>query len=297
MGSSAKFRFSLFSILNYTMFGLFTLLCIFPFYYLFINTISDNSLSSKGLILFYPEGIHFTNYMQAFQIQGIRLAVVVSVSRTVLGTFLTVAASAFLGYIFSRNEMWGRKFWYRFLILTMYFNAGIIPWFITMKNLGFMNNFLAYIIPGIVAVFNIILVKTFIESTPAALQEAAQIDGAGYLTIFYKIIVPMITPILATLTIFTAVGQWNSFTDTLFLINDSKLFTLQFLLYRYLNEANTLASMMQSSTIGKVNISQMPTPMTVQTTVTMIVVTPILLVYPFFQRYIVKGIMIGAVKG
>jgi putative aldouronate transport system permease protein len=280
------------------MFGLFTLLCIFPFYYLFINTISDNSLSSKGLILFYPEGIHFHNYVQVFQIQGIQLAVLVSVSRTVLGTFLTVAASAFLGYIFSRNEMWGRKFWYRYLILTMYFNAGVIPWFITMKSLGLMNNFLAYIIPGIVAAFNIILVKTFIESTPAALQEAAQIDGAGYFTIFYKIIMPLITPILATLSIFTAVGQWNSFTDTLLLINDSRLFTLQFLLYRYLNEANSLAAMMQSATMGtKVDISQMPTAMTLQTTVTMIVVAPILLVYPYFQRFIVKGIMIGAVKG
>jgi putative aldouronate transport system permease protein len=297
MGSSVKFRFSMFSTLNYTMFGLFTLICIFPFYYLFINTISDNDLSSRGLVLFYPEGIHFRNYIQVLQIKGIKLALFVSVSRTVLGTFLTVAASAFLGYIFTRSEMWGRKFWYRFLLITMYFNAGIIPWFITMKNLGLMNNFLAYIIPGIVVPFNIIMVKTFIESTPVALQEAAQIDGAGYLTIFHKIIVPLIIPILATLSIFTAVGQWNSFTDTLFLINDSKLFTLQFILFRYLNEATSLAEMMKSSGVGKFDISQRPTAMSVQTTVTMIVVAPILFVYPFFQRFIVKGIMIGAVKG
>ncbi|WP_338555150.1 carbohydrate ABC transporter permease [Paenibacillus sp. KS-LC4] len=297
MDSWEKSRFSLFSILNYTMFGLFTLLCIFPFYYLFINTISDNDLSSRGLILFFPEGIHFQNYLKVFHVQGLKLAMLVSVSRTVLGTILTVAASAFLGYLFTRSEMWGRKFWYRFLILTMYFNAGIIPWFITMKNLGLMNNFWAYILPGIVVPFNIILVKTFIESTPIALQESAQIDGAGYITIFYKIVMPLITPILATLAIFTAVGQWNSFTDTLFLVNDSKLFTLQFILYRYLNEANSLAEMMRNSTVGQVSLSQMPTPMTIQTTVTIIVVAPILLVYPFFQRFFVKGIMIGAVKG
>lgn len=297
MGLSGKSRFSMFSVVNYAMFGMFTLLCIFPFYYLFINTISDNDLASRGLVWFYPKGIHFHNYEQAFNIRGIKLAVFVSVSRTVLGTILTVAVSAFLGYVFTRNEMWGRKFWYRFLILTMYFNAGIIPWFITMKNLGLMNSFLAYIIPGIVVPFNVILVKTFIESTPIALQEAAQIDGAGYFTIFYKIVVPLVIPILATLSIFTAVGQWNSFTDTLFLINDSKLFTLQYILYRYLNEANSLAELMRNSSVGKIDVSQMPTPMTIQATVTMIVVGPILLVYPFFQRYIVKGIMIGAVKG
>ncbi|MBW5445177.1 ABC transporter permease subunit [Cohnella sp. CFH 77786] len=292
----AKKRFSLFSIVNYSLFGLFTLLCVFPFYYLFINTISNNDLSSRGLIWFYPEGIHFQNYLRAFSVPGLKTAAFVSVSRTVIGTFLTVAVSAFLGYVFTRNEMWGRRFWYRFLILTMYFNAGIIPWFITMKNLGLMNSFLAYIIPGIVVPFNVVLVKTFIESTPIALQESAQIDGAGYFTIFYKIVVPLITPILATLSIFTAVGQWNSFTDTLFLINDSKLFTLQFILYRYLNEANALADMMKNSSTG-IDISLMPTPMTIQTTVTMIVVAPILLVYPFFQRFFVKGIMIGAVKG
>jgi putative aldouronate transport system permease protein len=297
MAKLGKSRISLFSILNYTMFGLFTLLCIFPFYYLFINTISDNDLSSKGLVMFYPVGIHIQNYLKVFNIPGLKLALLVSVGRTVLGTLLTVAASGFLGYLFTRNEMWGRKFWYRFLILSMYFNAGIIPWFMTMKNLGLMNNFLAYIIPGIVAAFNVILVKTFIESTPIALQESAQIDGAGYFTIFYKIVVPLIIPILATLAIFTAVGQWNSFTDTLFLVNDSRLFTLQFILYRYLNEANSLAEMMKNATVGKIDISQMPTPMTIQTTVTMIVVGPILLVYPFFQRFFVKGIMIGAVKG
>lgn len=298
MDSTAKSRFSMFTILNYTVFCLFTLLCVFPFYYLFINTISNNDLSSRGLILFYPKGVHFHNYAQAFNIPGLRLAMLVSLGRTVLGTLLTVAASAFLGYMFTRNEMWRRKLWYRFLVITMYFNAGIIPWYITMKNLGLMNNFLAYILPGIVSPFNVILVKTFVESTPVALQESAQIDGAGYFTIFYKIVMPLIMPILATIAIFTAVSQWNSFTDTLFLVNNPKLFTLQFILYRYMNEANSITALMKSATGGgKIDLSHMATPTSIQTTVTMIVVTPILLVYPFFQRFFVKGILIGAVKG
>ncbi len=295
---AAKTRFSLFSILNYTVFALFTLACIFPFYYLFINTISNNDLSSRGLVMFYPKGIHFDNYVQVLQLPGLVLAAFVSLSRTVLGTALTVAGSAFLGYVFTKNEMWGRRIWYRFLVITMYFNAGLIPWYITMLHLGMTNNFLAYILPGIVSPFFIILVKTFVESTPIALQESAQIDGAGYLIIFSKIIVPLIMPILATITIFSAVGQWNAFTDTLFLMTNDKLFTLQFILYRYMNEATSLAQLMKSSHgAANLNLANMATPTSIRTTVSMIVVTPILLVYPFFQRFFVKGIMIGAIKG
>lgn len=298
MEATTKSRFSTFSILNYTAFALFTFACIFPFYYLFINTISNNDLSSRGLVLFYPQGLHFDNYTQAFKLPGLGRATFISFSRTLIGTALTVTASAFLGYVFTKNEMWGRKFWYRFLMITMYFNAGLIPWYITMLNLGLTNNFLAYIIPSIVSPFFIILVKTFVESTPVSLQESAQIDGAGYLTIFWKIVVPLIMPILATIAIFAAVSQWNSFTDTLFLVSNSKLFSLQFILYRYMNEATSLAQLMKSSTGAmNLNLSNIQTPTSIRTTVSMIVVIPILMVYPFFQRFFVKGIMLGAVKG
>ncbi|MDQ0877753.1 putative aldouronate transport system permease protein [Paenibacillus sp. V4I3] len=291
-------KITIFDILNYTWFALFTLVCFFPFYYLLINTISNNDLSSRGLIMFYPRGLHINNYIDVFRIPGLGTAALVSIGRTVIGTLLTVAASGFLGYLFTKNAMWGRKFWYRFLIVTMYFNAGLIPWYLIMLKLGLVNNFLAYVIPGIVAPFNIILVKTFIESTPIALQESAQIDGAGFFTIFLKIVMPLITPILATIAIFSAIGQWNSFQDTLFLITNSKLFTLQFLLYRYLNEATSLATLMKS-TGGAINadLTNMQTATSIRTTVSMVVVIPILLVYPFFQRYFVKGILIGAVKG
>ncbi|KRF41891.1 carbohydrate ABC transporter permease [Paenibacillus sp. Soil787] len=291
-------KIEIFDVLNYTLFALFTLACIFPFYYLFINTISNNDLSSRGFVMFYPRGFHLSNYTEVFKIPGLATATLVSVGRTLIGTVLTVAASGFLGYLFTKNGMWGRRFWYRFLIVTMYFNAGLIPWFLTMRNLGLTNNFLVYVVPGIVSPFFIILVKTFVESTPIALQESAQIDGAGYFTIFYKIIMPLITPILATIAIFSAVGQWNSFQDTLFLVTNQKLFTLQFILYRYMNEATSLATLMKSTQGAlNINLANTQTATSIRTTVSMIVVIPILLVYPFFQRFFVKGIMIGAVKG
>ncbi|MBK1810188.1 carbohydrate ABC transporter permease [Clostridium sp. YIM B02505] len=287
------------NIVIYTFFIAFTLICIFPFYYLFINTISNNDLSSKGLVNFIPKGIHFTNYLEVLKIRGLGQAAFITLSRTVIGTALTVFASAFLGFLFTKKEMWGRKFWYRFVIITMYFNAGIMPWYITMMNLKLTNNFLAYVLPTIISPFNIILVKTFIEGIPESLQEAAEIDGAGLYTIFLKIVMPLIKPILATITIFSAVAQWNSFTDTLFLVTDSKLFTLQFVLYKYLNEASSLAALIKSSQSGiaAANVANMQTATSVRMTVSMIVVIPILFVYPYFQRHFVKGVMIGAVKG
>lgn len=289
-----------FSVCNYLLFGILTLLCLYPFYYLIINTISANDLSANGMINFIPKGIHFENYKQVLTLSGLPTAALVSVGRTVIGTALTVLASAFLGFMFTQENMWGRKFWYRFMVITMYFNAGMIPMFITMKTLHLTNTFWVYILPAIVQPFNIILVKTYIESIPKALQEAAEIDGAGTFKIFYKIILPACTPIMATVAIFAAVAQWNSFQDTLIYITDQKLYSLQYLLYTYINQASSLASMVKNSAGGALNmaaIATQQTPTSIRMTVSVIVVLPILFIYPMFQRFFVKGIMIGSVKG
>lgn len=290
----------LFNIFNYWGFILFTLICVYPFYYLIINTISANDLSSNGLINFAPQNLHLSNYVQVLQLRGLARAAFISFARTTLGTTLTVFASAFLGFMFTQSKMWGRRFWYRFLILTMYFNAGLIPMYLTMRNIGLSNTFWVYVIPVIVQPFNIILVKTFVESLPASLQDAAEIDGAGILKVFFSIILPISKPILATIAIFAAVGQWNSFQDTLIYITDQKLYSLQYLLYTYINQANSLATLIKNSGTSGQNmaaLAQRQTPTSIRMTISVIVVLPILFTYPFFQRYFVKGIMIGSVKG
>ena len=288
-----------FDLINVLLLTVFTLICVFPFYYLFINTISDNALSARGLITLLPKGVHFENYIQIFKISGILTAAIVSLARTVIGTTLSVFASAFLGYLLTKQNMIGHKLVYRFIVVTMYFNAGVIPWYINMMNLHLLNNFLVYILPTIVAPYSIILVKTYLESIPSALEDAAQMDGAGYMARFAWVILPVCLPILATITIFSAVGQWNSFQDTLFLISDNRLYTLQFLLYRYMNEAEALATIIKTAESSELlaNMTITQTPTSIKMTVSMIVVLPILLVYPYFQKYFVKGIMIGAVKG
>lgn len=290
----------IFSTLNYTFFALFTIICIYPFYYLIINTISSNELSNNGLIMFVPHQLQFSNFLQVLEVPGFGQAAFISVSRTVFGTILPVLASAFVGFLFSKQKMLGRKFFYRLILITMYFNAGLIPWYLTMMRLGLLNNFLAYVIPWIVQPFSIILVKTYIESTPISLQESAEIDGAKTMTVFLRIILPLIKPILATVAIFAAVGQWNSFFDTMMLVTDEKLYTLQFILYRYITQTSSLAKIM-SGNVSMAGFAESMvtklTPTSIKMTATVIVTLPILFVYPFFQRYFVQGIMIGAVKG
>jgi len=291
----------IFNIINYTVFTLITLSCIYPFYYMFINTISSNQMSANGQINWYPQQIHWKNYIDVFQLSGLPQAFLISVLRTVIGTVTNVLASAFLGFMFTQKKMWKRTFWYRFVVITMYFNAGLVPLFLVAYNLHLTNNFWIYILPMVVQPFNIILVKTYVESIPASLQEAAEIDGAGIVCIFTKIIFPVCSPILATIAIFSAVNQWNSFQDTLIYITDSRLYSLQYLLYTYINASTSIATLIKNnpnlSGAAIANLATQQTPTSVRMTVSIIVIIPILLVYPWFQRYFVKGIMIGSVKG
>lgn len=288
------------SCITYVVYAVFAFVCLYPFYYIIINSISANNLSEKGKVIFYPMEIHFTNYKNLANIPGLTNAAYISVMRTVIGTLLTVIIAAFLGYMFTRETMWKRKFWYRFVVATMYFNAGVIPWFLTMRLLGLTNNFWGYIFPMIVQPFYIILCKTYCESVPKELEDAGEIDGAGTLRVFFSIMLPVIKPILATIAIFAAVNHWNSFQDTLLLMTDEKLFTLQFQLYQYINKASSLKALVNTNASASsmaAILAQSATATSIRMTVTVVVVLPVMMIYPFFQRFFTKGIMIGAVKG
>ena len=277
------------------VFSVFTLLCIFPFYYLFINTISDNDLVSSGAVNFYPQGIHFNNYIALRNVSDLGSSALVTVARTIIGTALMVLTSAWAGYLVTKQKMWHKSLWYRLLVITMYFNAGLVPWYMNMLMMGLTDNFLAYIIPGMVAPYNIILVKTYIESIPGSLEESAIIDGASTSKVFLRIILPLSIPILATISIFGAVGNWNSFQDSLLLMSSTpNLYTLQHRLYVYLNQTTSINTEQISEQMAQ---NLLNNGITTKYTIAMVTIIPILLVYPFMQRYFVKGIMLGAVKG
>ncbi len=292
----------IFDVCNVTFFVLFSLICIFPFWYLFINTISDNTMVMQGKINFIPRGLHIDNYVKIVQNGELGQAFIVTIARTLIGTATMVVASAYIGYLMTKNDMWHKKFWYRFLIITMYFNAGLIPGYLNNVMLGLSESFLVYIIPAIVAPYNIILVKTYIESIPPALEESAFIDGAGYFKIFRSIIWPLSIPILATIAIFGAVGHWNSFMDSVIYFSATpELQTLQHKLNTYLNEASNLGAIVSGSQgVSGADIDAIQDSLNskVRTyTVSMVTIIPILIVYPFMTRYFQKGIMLGAVKG
>jgi len=288
-----------FAVFNYLFFSIFTFSCIFPFYYLFINTVSDNELVKRGMVNFYPKGFNIDNYIALREVGDLGSSFLVTISRTIIGTALMVLASAFVGYLVTKQDMWHRSFWYRFLVITMYFNAGLIPTYLNMDLLGLTQNYLVYILPGIVAPYNIILVKTYIESIPAELEESAFMDGASYMTVFSKIIWPLSKPILATVAIFGAVGHWNSFQDSLiYMQGNDPMFTLQHRLYNYLNASSNLQTLMsQGGTAAQQAMEQALNAKVIKYTISMVTIIPIFCVYPFMQRYFEKGIMLGAVKG
>ncbi|MCQ2537827.1 MAG: carbohydrate ABC transporter permease [Lachnospiraceae bacterium] len=287
----------IFNAVNIFLFAVFMIICVFPFYYLFINTISDNELVNRGMITFIPKGIHLSNYKALLNISDLGKSFIVTISRTILGTALMVAVSGFAGYIVTKQHMWKRKLWYRMIVITMYFNAGLIPWYLNMLMLGLTNSFWAYIIPGIVAPYNIILVKTYVESISQELEESALLDGATTMQVFTKIIWPLSKPILATIAIFGAVGNWNSFQDSLLLMNSNPgLYTLQHRLYIYLNQATSISSEIDAAMVDRIAAGMLSNRI-IKYSISMVTVIPILCVYPFMQRYFVKGIMLGAVKG
>lgn len=284
----------LFAICNYVFLFSLVIICLYPFYYIFIYSISIPSEVARGGMYFFPRGFTLDNYGVLFKLQDMSTAAIVSVSRTVVGTAITLFASSMFAYALTKPNLRFRKMMYRVTLSTMYVNAGIIPWYITMKSIGLKDNFLLYVIPSAVSAFFLILIKTYMEQLPSSMEESAMMDGAGVFTVFTRIIFPLCVPVLAVVAIFSAVGQWNTWTDNFFLAPN--LPTLQLVLLTYLTDQSASMMAMQSNMGGKITVMEV-TPRSIRMTITMVVTLPIILVYPFFQRYFISGIMLGAVKG
>jgi multiple sugar transport system permease protein/putative aldouronate transport system permease protein len=281
---------------NMVILGLFAFLCIYPLYFIFINSLSSPTAVTNGVYVF-PKEMTLEAYNNLREIPGIGSSITVSVMRSLFGSLYSALCSSFAAYIITRRHMPARKFFYRFFIVTMYINAGFIPYYLLISNIGLKNNFLVYILPYGVSAYYIILIKTYIEQMPTAIWESAEIDGAGILRIFFIIIIPLAKPIIACIIVFAAVFQWNAWSDDMFFMMGSRarnLHCLQYLLYRNLQSNMSQALQGGSSTvISGVQV----TPTTLRMAMTFITVLPILCVYPFMQRYFTKGIMLGAVKG
>ena len=279
------------------------LLCVVTLYP-FINTIAysfNNAIDSiNGGIYLLPREFTLRNYEKIFVgNNAISQALFISVGRTVSGSVLSVFATLCTAYVLSRRDFVFRKLMTTFLVFTMYFSGGLIPVFILMRNLRLINTFLVYILPPLVGAYNVMIMRTYIQGIPDSLIEAAKMDGASEYRILFTIIFPLSLPVLATVTLFIAVNQWNAWFDTmLYCGSNPRLTTLQYELQKLLTSSLSYASTdsdaaMNSGEAYKAAV----TPMSIRTAMTVISVTPILFVYPFLQKYFIKGLTLGGVKG
>jgi len=291
-------------VLDIFIYIVLILLCIITIYP-FLNTLAyslNNAIDSvRGGIYLLPREWTLNNYKKIlFGNPLISQAILNSAARAIIGGGISVFATVCVSYVFSRQEFFLRKALTPFLVFTMYFSGGIIPSFILMRNLGLINNFLVYLLPSVLSAYNVMVTRSFIESIPNSFVEAARIDGSSEYKILFQIIFPLSLPVIATITLFVAVGQWNSWFDTmLYCSSQPKLTTLQYELQKLLTSAQNLstsgsADAMQNSSEA---MNTAVTPTAIRTAMTIIAVVPILVVYPFLQKYFVKGLTIGGVKG
>lgn len=271
---------------------------LYPFLNVLAVSLNDATDTARGGLHIFPRAFTLQNYKEIFSSNNnLLLAFRNSVLRTIIGTICATFCCAVLAYVLSRKHFVFRKPLTIMLMLTMYVSGGLIPSYLLIRNLGLINNFAVYIIPGLISAFNVIVIRSFIEGLPDALEESARIDGASDFTIFIKIIMPLCMPVLATIALFVAVGQWNSWFDTyLYARSNTNLTTLQYELMKIMDNSSSISANDVNSMNQTASLIPRTTPESIKMAITIIATVPILIVYPFLQKYFVTGLTLGAVK-
>jgi len=269
---------------------------LYPFLNILAKSFNDPVDTVKGGIHIVPRVFTVQNYISLFEGgSNLPAAFQMSVLRTVVGTVTGVLCCAMFAFPLSRGDFMFRRIFTIVLVITMYIGGGLIPDFLLIRKLGLINNFWVYIIPWLINAFNVIVIRAYIDTIPPSLQESARIDGANDFGIFFKIILPLCKPVLATIALFIAVGQWNSWFDTyLYARGSAALSTLQFELMKVLDSASAMGAQVDIYSEGLRQAKRNPEAL--KMAITIIATVPILIVYPFLQRYFVSGITLGAVK-
>ena len=268
------------------------IICLYPFWNIFIVSINDANDAMRGGLYLLPRKLSLSSYADILGRSTFQHSILVTVARTLIGTPLAVLVTSALAYVLSYRDLIGQKPLNVLFIFTMYFGGGMVPYYMVLKNLGLLDNFLVFILPNLLSVYNMILVRNYIESMPEALFDAARIDGANDLTIFFRLVLPLSKPIIMTIALFVAISQWNSWFDAYLYTNSQSLKTMQSILVEILNQYQTS----DAGAAAANRMSQSITPDSIRMAATMVTTIPIIMVYPFIQKYFVKGIMLGSVK-
>ncbi|MGO4110569.1 carbohydrate ABC transporter permease [Paenibacillus sp. YAF4_2] len=286
---------AIFSTLNYILLLVLGVGTLFPFLNLAAISLNDAGDTLKGTIYIWPRVFTLENYSTIFANHGLAAAAIRSVVRTVVGTALGVLCTAMLAYALSRREFFLRKTYNVILIITMYVNGGLIPFYLLVKNIGLMNNALVYILPMLIGVFNVIIMRSYFEQLPEGIVESARIDGATDFQILFRIVLQISLPVLSTITLYIAVQHWNSWFDNyLYASRNENLNLLQYELQKIL--ISSVNQVMSANTHIDATDARRTNPETIRAAMTIIVTLPILLVYPFLQKYFVKGMTFAAMK-
>ncbi len=282
-----------FVFLNGVFMILFVIITLYPVWNTLVVSLNNGTDSLRGGLYLWPRMWTLKNFNTVLHKKNLLVGAYVTIARTIIGTLTALGANAILAYIVSRKRFLFKKQLSLFWVITMYVNGGLIPTFLLFKGLGLTNNFLVYIIPGMISAFYMLVIRTFMVGIPDSFEESAQLDGAGDVVIFTKIISPLCKPVYATVALFCAVGHWNSWFDAM-LYNrmNSNLTTLQYELMKLLSSVTNQSTSVESmkNAVGTV------TPTSVRAAATILTMLPIVCLYPFLQRYFVTGLTIGGVK-
>lgn len=284
--------------INNILLGLFSVTILYPFYYIIILSFNDGQDAKLGGIYFWPRVFTLDNYAAFFKDPLILTSAVNSVVRTVLGVIISLAVTSLFAYAVSKKKLMFRKIYIGIAFFTMYFSGGLIPTFLNIRNLGLLNNFLVYIIPASFSVYNMLLFRSYFQGISPEIEESAYIDGANDLQIFIKLAVPIAKPVFAALTLYVAVAQWNDWMDTMLYAQKEQFYTLSYLLIKRMNIVSAEQQQaMDMTQLGADALRRGSTSESLLLATTVITAFPIIAVYPFLQKYFVKGIMLGSVKG
>lgn len=272
---------------------------LFPYLHILAKSFNEGKDSAMGGITLWPRVFTLENYKVVFESKGFARAFVLSVVRVALSAVLNLLVQFMAAYVLTNKRFHGHKFFVYMFMIPMYFGGGLIPQYILYSNMGLLNNFLVYILPGCFSMYNTIIIRSYLESAiPASLAEAAEIDGANDLKIAYQIVLPLAKPVMATVGLWTMVGAWNDWTTTLYFVTKKNLFTMQYVLMRLLKENQAIQSMLAEAAMNgeTVNIELNITSDAIQSAQLIVTTIPIVIVYPFLQKYFIQGMTLGAVK-
>ncbi|CAM3609189.1 carbohydrate ABC transporter permease [Saccharibacillus brassicae] len=282
----------------YALLAVMAFVAFYPFWNAAVISFNNGTDTMRGGITFWPRAFTFENYRVVFEDSRLINGFVISILRTLLGTLLWVGATAIFAYGMSKSELIGRKGYMIFCIVTMYFSGGLIPTFLLIRSLDLFNTFWVMVIPGLISVWNMIIFRTFFKSIPAGLEESARIDGCSNWGVLFRIVLPLSGPVIATLSLFTAVYHWNDWFTPSIYISNADLLPIQTKLQQILN-SNIMSeqmAQMDSAAQGRMSRMKAVTSKSLSMATMMVATIPILCVYPFLQKYFVKGVLVGSLK-